>query len=93
MRISKATSGRSTGYYNFHHTDSQGVDFRFDYRPKPDAPEKHFHGPPAAPSENPTRSCITVTEPKLVTRAVHSLWRRAYDTGSLAALNDAENPP
>lgn len=82
-----------TGYYNFHHTDEQDVDFRFDFHPKPDAPNKHFHEPPTAPSENPPASCITVTEPKLVTRAVHSLWRRAYETDALASLNDAENPP
>ena len=81
------------GYYNFHHTDEQEVDFRFDFHPKPDAPDKHFHEPPDAPSENPRQSCITVTEPKLVTRAVHHLWRRAYETASLDLLNQADNPP
>ena len=48
-----------TGYYNFHHTDEQDVNFRFDYHPKPDAPKKHFHNPPGAPSEHPQHSCIT----------------------------------
>jgi hypothetical protein len=81
------------GHYNFHHTDEQEVDFRFDFHPKPDAPDKHFHEPPDARSENPPRSCISVTEPKLVTRAVHHLWRRAYQTDSLELLNDADNPP
>lgn len=81
------------GYYNFHHTDDQGVDFRFDFHPKPDAPDKHFHEPPDAPSKDPLQSCITVTEPNHVTRAVHSLWRRAYETDSFTLLNEAENPP
>ena len=82
-----------TGYYSFHHTDDQDTDFRFDFHPKPDAPNRHFHEPPDAPSANPQRSCITVTEPKLVARAVHSLWRRAYETDSLELLNEAHNPP
>ena len=81
------------GYYNFHHTDEQGVDFRFDFHPKPDAPDKHFHEPSDAPSANPPHSCLTVTEPKLVTRAVHQLWRRAYETDSTELLNEADNPP
>ncbi|MGQ4556006.1 hypothetical protein [Halobellus sp. GM3] len=81
------------GYYSFHHTDERGVDFRFDYHPKPDAPEKHFHTPPDARSDDVERSCITTTDPMLVARAVHSLWRRAYETGSFDALNTAENPP
>ena len=81
------------GHYNVHHTDEQGVDFRFDFHPKSDAPDKHFHEPPDAPSADPPRSYITVTEPKLVARAVHHLWRRAYDTNSLELLNDAANPP
>ncbi|MBP1923640.1 hypothetical protein J2751_002685 [Halorubrum alkaliphilum] len=82
-----------TGYYNFHHTDEQDVNFRFDYHPKPDAPNKHFHAPPEALSERPQRSCITTIEPRLVTRAVHFLWRRAYEESSLTQLNEAENPP
>ncbi|MFB6124949.1 MAG: hypothetical protein ABEJ59_03220 [Halanaeroarchaeum sp.] len=81
------------GYYNFHHTDEQDVDFRFDFHPKPDAPDEHFHEPPDAQLATPSRSCITVTEPRLVTRAVHHLWRRAYDTDSPELLNEAENPP
>lgn len=81
------------GYYSFHHVDERGVDFRFDYHPKPDAPERHFHSPPAAASGNVVESCITVTAPGLVARAVHSLWRRAYETNSFDGLNTAENPP
>ncbi|WP_096391767.1 hypothetical protein [Halopenitus persicus] len=81
------------GYYSFHHTDEQGVNFRFDYHPKPGMPEKHFHSPPEARSANVEQSCITTTEPMLVARAIHSLWRRAYDTKSVELLNEAENPP
>lgn len=81
------------GYYTFHHIDEQDVDFRFGFHPKPDSPDKHFHESPDTPSENPPRSCIVVTRPKLVTRAVHSLWRRAYETDSLELLNEPENPP
>jgi hypothetical protein len=28
-----------------------------------------------------------------VTRAVHKLWRRAYETDTVAALNEADDPP
>jgi len=82
-----------SGYYNFHYTDSTGRDFRWDYHPKEGAPDKHFHPPPDAASADPTPSCIAVEQPELVARAVHKLWRRAFDTSSLANLNTAENPP
>jgi hypothetical protein len=81
------------GYYSFHHTDERDVDFRYDYHPKPDAPERHFHRPPEAGSDDVERSCITATDPMIVARAVHSLWRRAYESNSLSHLNTAENPP
>jgi len=81
-----------SGYYNFHYTDSER-DFRWDYHPKKNAPNKHFHPPPDTRTTDPVGSCIVVEEPELVARAVHKLWRRAYDTGSLTALNTAENPP
>lgn len=82
-----------TGYYNFHHVDGADVCFRFDYHPKPGAPERHYHPAPTAPSSEPEESCISVTEPRHVARAVHKLWRRAYETGALATLNTASNPP
>lgn len=80
-----------TGYYSVHHTDENGLDFRFDHHPKPDAPDRHFHHPPDA--DPVTASCITVTDSRYVARAVHQLWRRAYETGETAQLNTAENPP
>lgn len=58
------------GHYNFHYTDDQNQDFRFGCHPKSDAPARHFHPPPDAPSESVEPSCITVSEVPLVTRAV-----------------------
>ncbi|WP_311174092.1 hypothetical protein [Halobellus ordinarius] len=81
------------GYYSFHHVDEQDVNFRYDYHPKPDAPVKHFHRPPEARSDDVEESCVTATGPMIVARAVHSLWRRAYETDSIAHLNEAANPP
>ena len=81
------------GYYSFHHVDEQDTNFRYDYHPKPDAPEKHFHRPPDAGSDDIERSCITATDPMIVARAVHGLWRRAYEANSLSHLNTAENTP
>jgi len=80
-----------TGCYSVHHTDENSLDFRFDNHPKPHAPDRHFHHSPDADSV--TASCIEVTEPRLVARAVHQLWRRAYETGEAVSLNTAENPP
>ncbi|MDZ7731606.1 MAG: winged helix-turn-helix domain-containing protein [Natrialbaceae archaeon] len=77
------------GYYSIHHTDSTGRDFRWDYHPKVGAPDRHFHPPPDAPSDTVEPSCVTATRPAVVARAVHKLWRRAYDTGRLDRLNSA----
>lgn len=82
-----------TGCYSFHHVDSEGVNFRWDCHPKEGAPKRHFHPAPDAPSKDPATSCIEVTEPKTVARAVHKLWRRAYENDTTATLNEAENPP
>lgn len=77
------------GYYSIHHTDSTGRDFRWDYHPKTSAPERHFHPPPDAASDDARRSCLTADQPPVVARAVHKLWRRAYDTGDTTRLNSA----
>lgn len=82
-----------SGYYCFHHTDPAGQDFRWDFHPKDGAPAKHFHPPATSGTADPEPSCITVEQPELVARAVHRLWRRAFDTGRLDDLNTAENPP
>jgi hypothetical protein len=83
----------ATGAYRFHYTDDADVDWGFDRHPNDHSPEKHFHAPPAAESESALRSCIEVEEARLVARAILKLRRRAYDTGSLARLNAAQNPP
>ena len=82
-----------SGCYSFHHVDSEGANFRWDRHPKEGAPKRHFHPAPNAPSNDAEESCIEVREPRTVTRAVHKLWRRVYETGSSADLNDATNPP
>jgi len=82
-----------TDCYSFHHVDSAGRNFRWDCHPKEGAPRRHFHPPPDAPSKEPEASCIEVREPKIVARAIHKLWRRAYETDATANLNKAENPP
>jgi len=81
------------GNYAAHYTDTQGRDFRFDCRPKPNAPTRHFHPPPDAPSRPVEPSCITVREAPLVTRAILQRWRYAYTNGTFEGLNDAENSP
>lgn len=83
----------TSGAYRFHHVDETGVNWRFDRHPNPHAPEKHFHEPPGAESDAAVPSCIEVEEPRLVTRAVVKLWRRAYETGSLQGINSAQHPP
>jgi hypothetical protein len=83
----------ATGNYAVHYTDDLGRDLRFDCHPKPDAPNRHFHTPPEAPSRPVEPSCISVSEVSLVTRAVVQLWRDAYERGSLDGINEAENPP
>ena len=80
-------------YYSFHYTDDAGVDARFDRHPKPEGSTSHFHVPPDADSDAIERSCITVTEPRLVARAVLKCWRRAHDRGTVDGLNDAASPP
>ena len=81
-----------TDNYAFHYRDEEGVDFRFDRHPKPDAPTIHFHTPPDAPRKPVEASCIRVTESSLVARAVLKLWRGAYEHGSFDGLNEAEDP-
>jgi hypothetical protein len=49
---------------NFHDTEPDGVDVRFDPHPEPNAPEKHFHEPPHANPRVP--SCIEVEQVDVV---------------------------
>jgi len=81
------------GNYAVHYTDDQDRDFRFDRHPKPDAPTRHLHPPPEASTRPVEPSCITVTEPSLVIRAVLQQWRDAYENGTFDVLYDSEDPP
>lgn len=84
--------------YNVHYTDSEGRNLRWDVHPH-DFPrptdDSHFHPPPNASSipEDVEASCIDVSEVILVARAVHTLWRMAYDRGGFQGINAVENPP
>lgn len=102
--IGSASSARldvrwtSVDDYNVHYTDSDGRNLRWDVHPH-DFPRPtdnpHFHPPPNA-SSNPddvAASCIEVSEVVLVARAVHTLWRLAYDRGGFEGINAVENPP
>lgn len=86
------------GDYAVHYTDDADLNLRWDSHPHayPGAPsDRHFHPPPDASNAARAveKSCIEVTEIVLVARAVHSLWRDAYERGSVARVNEAENPP
>ncbi len=81
------------GMYSFHYADGENVNWRFDRHPNTHSPEKHFHVPPGASSSDAEDSCIQVTEVSLVARAVHALWREAYETGECDRLNSRPNPP
>jgi hypothetical protein len=84
--------------YNVHYSDDAGRNLRWDVHPHdypvPDG-DGHYHPPPDASSddEDVEESCIRITEIVLVARAVHQLWRVGYDSGTVARLNDADNPP
>lgn len=80
------------GMYSFHYVDTNDLNWRFDRHPNPHAKTAHFHPPPDASTEDAVPSCISVTEVSLVTRAVHAMWRAAYDH-DLDRLNSFSNPP
>lgn len=77
--------------YHFHYTEDDGIEFRFDRHPEPNAPPKHFHEPPDAETRVP--SCIEVEPPELVTRAVLKCWRTALSADDPSKLNSRSNPP
>jgi hypothetical protein len=79
--------------YSFHYVDGDGVNWRFDRHPNTHSPEVHFHPPPDASTAAAEPSCIEVTEVSLVTRAVHAMWRAAYDHDDPSRLNGLSNPP
>ena len=79
--------------YSFHYIDSADVNWRFDRHPNTHSPNRHFHPPPDARAADAESSCIHVGEVSLVTRAVHKLWRVAYESGDRDRLNSLSNPP
>lgn len=86
-----------TADYNAHYSDDQ-CDLRWDVHPHdyPAPPtDAHHHPPPdgSAAPDDVVASCIAVTPPRRVARAVHVLWRRAYDRGTVDGINGVENPP
>jgi hypothetical protein len=81
------------GMYSFHYVDSADVNWRFDRHPNTHSPEVHFHPPPDGTTAAAEPSCIEVAEVSLVTRAVHTMWRTAYDHNDPELLNSARNPP
>lgn len=81
------------GMYSFHYTDTLDVNWRFDRHTNTHTKETHFHPPPDAATVEAEPSCIEVTEVSLVARAVHAIWRAAYDNNDIERLNSASNPP
>jgi hypothetical protein len=81
------------GMYSFHYDDRDDVNCRFDRHPNTHSPEIHFHPPPAAETTEAKPSSIDGTEVSLVTRAVHAMWRAAYENDDVGQLNSASNPP
>jgi hypothetical protein len=80
------------GMYSFHYVDSDDINWRFDRHPNTHSPKNHFHPPPDAATTGAEPSCITVSEVSLVTRAVHAMWRMAYEDDA-NQLNNTSNPP
>ncbi|SFR97323.1 hypothetical protein SAMN05216559_1832 [Halomicrobium zhouii] len=73
------------------HTEGEAFNYRYDYHPRPDCPEKHFHEPPAA-DHDAVLSCIEVEQVQLVTLAVLQCWRDAVESGDVSNLQQP-NPP
>lgn len=79
--------------YSFHYVDSATINWRFDRHPNPHSPDRHFHPPPDAATADAEPSCIHVDGVSLVTRAVHKLWRLAYESEDSGRLNSLSNLP
>jgi hypothetical protein len=79
--------------YSFHYVDDEDTNWRFDRHPNTHSPERHFHPPSTDAASTAEPSCIRVEEVSLVTRAVHAMWRAAYESDDLERLNAMSNPP
>ena len=78
--------------YNIHYSDTSERNLRWDIHPHdfPTPPDdRHFHPPPDASStgDDVEASCLGVPSIDLVARAVHFLWRQAFDAGSITDIN------
>jgi hypothetical protein len=69
--------------YAFHYVNSDDVNWRFDRHPNTHSPEIHSYRSPETATTDTEPSCIDVTEVSLVTRAVHTMWRAAYEGDAL----------
>ena len=79
------------GYYRYHYTEAEELDYRYDHHPRTDVSAKHFHEPPTA-GHDAVPSCIEVEAVPLVTLAVLQLWRDAVESGDIDRLQQS-NPP
>lgn len=84
--------------YNIHYSDTAERNLRWDIHPHtfsapPD--DRHFHPPPDASraDNHVTASCLGEISVDIVARAVHLLWRRAHDEGSMTDINAGTNQP
>jgi len=97
--LGDATSARfdiqwsELGMYSFHYVDSDDVNWRFDRHPNTHSPEIHFHPPPRGRDDGRRAVLYRRDRVSLVTRAVHAVWRAAYEVDTLDRLNSAPNPP
>lgn len=81
-----------TNSYNFHYTEDESLNFRYDRHPNDHSSEKHFHVPEDTRSEDAVESCIEVEQDRLVALAVVQLWREAWENGDLLLLNRGSPP-
>ena len=86
----------TVGDYNIHYSDTTERNLRWDihlhdFPAPPD--DRHFHPPPDASSADAhvEGSCLGEPSVDLVVRAVHLLWRRALDEGSMTDINAGTN--
>jgi len=81
-----------TNSYNFHYTEGEDFDFRYDRHPNDHSPEKHFHAPGDTRSEEAVESCIDVEQDRLVALAVVQLWRESWENDDPSLLNRGSPP-
>lgn len=78
-------------YYRYHYTEGEEFNYLYDYHPRPDCPDKHFHEPPYA-DHDAVPSCIEIEQVELVTLAVLQCWRNAVESGDVSKLQQPDPP-